>query len=97
VLHRLTPDSPLAGATPEGLAAAEAEVTLAVTGTDETSLQAVHAQRSWSAPAIAWGTRLADVLHDAPDGNLVLDLSQFHELTPTAPAPGFPHGAAPGP
>ena len=95
VLHRLGPGSPLLGATPESLAASEAELTLAVTGTDETSLQAVHAQRTWSDRQVAFGARLADVLHDASGGNLVLDLARFHALEPTAPTPGFPYGEAP--
>ncbi len=96
VLHRLVPGSPLAGATPRSLAESEAELTLAVAGTDETSLQAVHAQRTWGDRSIAWGARLADVLLDTPDGNLVLDLRRFHDLTPTPPVPGFPYGEGGG-
>jgi len=95
VLHRLTSESPLAGATPGSLAASEAELTLAVAGTDETSLQAVHAQQTWSDRSIVWGARLADILADTPDGNLLMDLTRFHELTPTLPVPGFPYGAGP--
>lgn len=95
VLHPLSPGSPLAGATPAALAAAEAELTLAVSGTDETTMQPVHAQRTWSDRAVVWGARLADVLSDTPDGNLQLDLGRFHDLTPTAPVPGFPYSAAP--
>jgi inward rectifier potassium channel len=92
VMHRLAPGSPLAGASPRSLADAEAELTLAVAGTDETSLQAVHVQRTWGDRSIAWGARLADVLLDAPDGNLVLDLRKFHDVTPTQAVPGFPYG-----
>ncbi|HEX9053168.1 MAG TPA: ion channel [Anaeromyxobacter sp.] len=92
VLHRILEGSPLAGETPESLAAAEAELTLAVIGTDETSLQAVHAQHTWTTASIVWGTRLADVLSETPAGDVVLDLRRFHDLTPTAPIPGFPYG-----
>ena len=94
LLHPLVPGSPLAGESPESLAAADAELTLAVSGTDETSLQAVHAQHTWIHRSIAWGTRLADVLSETPEGNVVLDLATFHELAPTAPIPGFPYGEA---
>jgi inward rectifier potassium channel len=97
VLHRLEPGSPLVADTPATLAAADAELTLAVTGTDETSLQPVHAQHTWRDGAIVWGARLADVLSETPDGNMLLDLRRFHELTPTAPIPGFPYGEGAGP
>jgi inward rectifier potassium channel len=94
VLHQLGEGSPLRGESPASLAAAEAELTLAVTGTDETSLQTVHAQHTWLHRSVAWGARLADVLSETPDGNVLLDLRRFHELTPSAPAPGFPYGEA---
>jgi inward rectifier potassium channel len=98
ILHRLEPGSPLAADSPASLAAADAELTLAVTGTDETSLQQVHAQHTWRDGSIVWGARLADVLAETPDGNVLLDLRRFHEVTPTAPIPGFPYGdgAPPG-
>jgi inward rectifier potassium channel len=92
VLHVVADGSPLASDSPASLAAGEAELTLSVSGTDETSLQAVHAQHTWLHRSVVWGARLADVLSEAPDGNLVLDLTRFHELTPTAPVPGFPYG-----
>lgn len=93
VLHVLRPGSPLAGGSPEALAASEAELTLAVSGTDETTTQPMHAQYTWSDRSIVWGARLADILSDTPDGNLLMDLGRFHDLTPTAPIPGFPYSA----
>jgi inward rectifier potassium channel len=92
VLHRIMEGSPFAGETPESLAAQDAELTLAVSGTDETSLQPVHAQHVWIHTSIVWGTRLADILSETPDGNVVLDLRRFHELTPAQQLPGFPYG-----
>jgi inward rectifier potassium channel len=96
LLHRILEGSPLLGETPESLAAQDAELTLAVTGTDETSLQPVHAQHTWGHARVLWGTRLADVLSETPDGNVVLDLRRFHDVTPTAPIPGFPYGGDAG-
>jgi inward rectifier potassium channel len=96
VLHPISDASPLAADSPESLAAGEVELTLAVTGTDETSLQRVHAQYTWLHRSVVWGARLADVLSETPDGNMLLDLTRFHELTPTAPAPGFPYGTPAG-
>ncbi|HEX9399599.1 MAG TPA: ion channel [Anaeromyxobacter sp.] len=94
LLHPLAAGSPLAGESPESLAAADAELTLAVSGTDETSLQTVHAQHTWIHRSVVWGARLADALSETPDGNVLLDLTRFHELAPTAPMPRFPYGEA---
>jgi inward rectifier potassium channel len=93
VLHRIDPSSPLHGETPASLAASEAELTLSVAGVDDTSLQSVHARHTWFSPSVVFGARLADVVSDEPD-RLVLDLRRFHDLVPTAPAPGFPYSAA---
>ncbi len=92
VLHRIAPGSPLSGDTPESLAAAEAELTLSVSGTDETSMQPAHAQHTWRDRSVAWGARLADVLSETPEGGLLLDLRRFHDLEPTDATPDFPYG-----
>jgi inward rectifier potassium channel len=92
ILHRIDRSSPLFPDTPESLEASDAELTLAVAGTDETSLQAVHAQHTWLHRSIVWGARLADVTSETPNGDLLLDLGRFHDLIPTEPTPGFPYG-----
>ncbi len=97
ILHRLDRGSPLLADTPESLDACDAELTLAVAGTDETSLQAVHAQHTWLHRSIVWGARLADVTSETPNGDLLLDLGRFHELTPTEPTPEFHYGHGVGP
>jgi inward rectifier potassium channel len=94
ILHHLGPTSPLHGQTPESLAACDAELTLAVAGTDDTSLQPVHAQHTWLHHEIVWGARLADVISETAEGDLLLDLRRFHELTSTEPSEAFPYGAA---
>ena len=58
------------------------ELQLEVVGIDDTSLQPVHARHTWFAGSIAWGARLADVLSETPDGDMVLDLRNFHEVVP---------------
>ena len=93
VLHRLEPNSPLAGATPESLVAADAELTLAVAGIDDTSLQPIHARHTWTAPSVVFGARLADVVSETQDGGLLIDLRRFHDLVPTPPTPAFPYQA----
>jgi inward rectifier potassium channel len=89
--HRIDDSSPLKGETPESLKAAEAEITVTVSGVDDTSMQSVHARFIYEHFSIEWGARLADVLADLPDGNLLLDLRRFHELVATQPTPSFPY------
>jgi len=95
ILHRIVPGSPLHGLTPAGLLACDAELTVAVSGTDDTSLQPIHAQHTWFARSIVWGARLADVTSETPDGNVLIDLGRFHDVVPTAPTEAFPYSLPP--
>jgi inward rectifier potassium channel len=90
VQHPVAGDSPLVGQTPESLAAAEAEMQIMVVGLDDITMQPVHASHRYSARQVLWGARYADILTEAPDGDLVLDLSKFHHTEPTAPTADFP-------
>lgn len=82
VMHRITPDSPLWGATPESLIAEEAELMVTVVGTDDTTLQPVFAGARYRAQEIAFGMRPADVITELPDGRVRIDLGRFHHVTP---------------
>jgi inward rectifier potassium channel len=94
VVHLLQPGSPLHGQTPASLAEAEAELTLAVSGTDGTSLQPIHARHTWPANAVVWGARLADMITETPDGStMIIDLRRFDDIEPTAPTADFPYRA----
>jgi len=84
VLHRIVEGGPLHGYDAEKLAAIDGELRLEVVGVDETSLQPVHARHTWFAGSVAWGARLADVLSETPEGDMVLDLRNFHEVVPMA-------------
>jgi inward rectifier potassium channel len=91
VMHRITEKSPLFGATPESCAKAEVELTVAVVGTDETSLQPVHARWRYETKDIVWGARLADILSERPDGRIELDVRKFHQIVGTKPNATFPY------
>jgi inward rectifier potassium channel len=90
LMHVIDASSPLFGMTPERFAAEQAEISLAVTGTDETTLQAVHGRFVWEAPALAWGTRLDDVVAETKDRNVTMDLRNFDKVRATAPSAEFP-------
>jgi inward rectifier potassium channel len=78
VMHPIDEASPLHGVTPTAFQEDESEILVTVVGTDGTSLQPVHGQRRYGAADILWGSRFADVLTELPDGNIQLDVRNFH-------------------
>jgi inward rectifier potassium channel len=92
VLHRIDATSLLFKATPESLERDEVEFILTLNGTDELSVQKLHAQTRYEAKTIRWGERHADMLSERPDGKLRLDMTRFHETVPTPRSDGFPYG-----
>ena len=90
ILHRLDERSPLHRQSPESLARADAELLVAVSGIDDTSLQLVHARWTYEHTRIIWGARLADILSETPEGDVLVDLTRFHEVVPTSPSENFP-------
>jgi inward rectifier potassium channel len=91
VLHPIDRDSPLFGETPASMAEKEVELQVMVVGLDDTSMQTVHAGHRYFARDILWGARHADVLTEAAEGHLVLDLRKFHDVEPGVPTPDFPY------
>ncbi len=91
VMHRITDKSPLHRMSPEACAKAEVELTVSVVGTDDTSLQPVHARKTYELKDILWGARLSDILSERPDGIIELDVRKFHQTVPTEPTESFPY------
>jgi inward rectifier potassium channel len=95
ILHPIVSDSPLFGATPETIIRDEIELVASLVGTDDTSLQPVHARRRYIDTDIIWGARHADILTEDENSNVVLDITKFHEIIPTKPIDGFPYPKPP--
>jgi inward rectifier potassium channel len=91
VMHIIDSSSPLYGRTPETVAAEESELGIMVVGLDETTMQPVHASHQYFARQLLWGARHADILSDAPNGDLILDMDKFHETEATEPTAEFPY------
>jgi inward rectifier potassium channel len=91
VLHVIDDTSPLYGETPASAAAREIELQVMMIGLDDITMQSVHARHHYYAKDILWGARLADVLSETPDGDVLLDLRRFHDVEPTAPTEDFPY------
>jgi inward rectifier potassium channel len=97
IMHRIDDSSPLARETPESCTSAEVEFLVTVVGTDETSLQPVHARHRYELKDVLWGSRLVDILRELPDGRIELDVRKFHLTEETDPTPEFPYPAKAGP
>jgi inward rectifier potassium channel len=91
-LHTISENSPLYGMTEAQMHAEEIEFVVSVVGTDDTSLQPVHAQHHYMHEDVLWGARHADVLSEQADGTIILDLTKFHDTMPTHATPEFPYG-----
>jgi inward rectifier potassium channel len=93
VLHVINEQSPLFGLTPEDFKRLELEFFVTLMGTDDTSFQPVHAAHTYLLDDIHFGMRPRDILSESEQGELIVDLAQFHELVPTEPVPHFPYRA----
>jgi inward rectifier potassium channel len=93
-MHVIDRDSPLYGHTPESVQAQEVELHVMVLGTDDTTMQAIHAGHRYFTNHIHWGMRFVDILSETEDGNMLLDLHKFHDLQPTEPTADFPYPRA---
>ncbi len=82
VMHPIDRDSPLHGATPQTLAAAQAELVVTLTGIDGTLSQPIHARTSYSCKEILFDRRFADIFAATPDGRRVIDYTRFHDTLP---------------
>jgi inward rectifier potassium channel len=103
-MHIIDAASPIYGETPASFEAKEVELQISVVGLDDITMQPVHAQHRYFTHQILWGHKLTDVLHEEPDGDLVMDLRKFHHTERSQPTPEFPYpvepepaAAAPGP
>jgi len=87
VVHPITDDSPLHGATRDSLLSEDAEFIVLLTGYDETFATIVHTRTSYKPHETVWGARFADVFnHGDPRGVLSIDVGRLHQIE-SAPLP----------
>ncbi len=82
VVHPITEQSLLYGATPESLAAQGAELSVSVTGLDLTFAQTIHARHSYASADIIPDARFVNVFTPLADGTPQIDYRHFHEWVP---------------
>jgi inward rectifier potassium channel len=78
VVHPITADSPLRGATPESMRAAEAELLILVNGHEETFSTRVTARASYLWDEIRWDVKWSSIFASGPDGVLAIDFDRLN-------------------
>ena len=93
VVHPITAESPLSGATPESLRAAQAELLILVNAHEETFSTRVTARASYWWDEIRWDAKFASIFASSTDGAIAIDVERLDRLerlepgTTSVPAP----------
>ena len=82
VMHTIDEKSPMFGVTPEQLANWDAELIVSLTGTDDISIQVVHARHIYDHVAVKCGFHFVDILAELDGGAFVVDLRHVHDVVP---------------
>ena len=79
VVHPIDETSPLWGMDREAFLAADLELFVLLTATDETFEQTVHARSSYKGEEMEWGARFRD-MYTADREHVAIDLSRLHQF-----------------
>lgn len=82
VMHVIDEQSPLHELDAAGLARAELELAVSLTGIDDITMQTVHTLHQYMDRDIRIGHRFEDTLQILPDGAFLLDLRKFDQTVP---------------
>jgi inward rectifier potassium channel len=81
IVHPIDENSPMRGVTREDLIAADAELLVLLTGTDETLSQTVRSRSSYKADEIVWGVKFSNMfMRTEEEGIVGMNLDQIHEV-----------------
>ncbi len=78
VVHPIDPASPLHGQTEEEFRAAESEILVLLSATDDTFSATVNSRSSYKADEVVWGAKYSDIFGRKSDGTIVVDLHRLH-------------------
>ena len=77
IVHPITATSPLAGVTPESLAASQAEFLVFVDALEETFSTRVTQRSSYLWDELRWDVKFASIFANGPDGVLAIDVERL--------------------
>ena len=82
IVHPITADSPLAGITPEALAASQAEFLIVVSALEETFSTRVSTRSSYIWDEVRWDVRFASIFANGPEGVIAIDVERLSRTEP---------------
>ena len=82
IMHQIDPDSPLYGLTSSDLQERSANISVLISGVDETVAYTITARHSYDAPEILFGYRFEDIIDKSDNGDIYFDYSRFHQVQP---------------
>lgn len=77
IVHPITATSPLAGVTPETLAASQAEFLIFIDALEETFSTRVTTRSSYLWDEVRWDVKFASIFANGPDGILAIDVERL--------------------
>jgi inward rectifier potassium channel len=84
IVHPITATSPLAGVTPEILAASQAEFLVFLSALEETFSTRVSTRSSYVWDEIRWDVKFASIFAHGPDGVIAIDVERLSRTEPLA-------------
>jgi inward rectifier potassium channel len=85
LIHIIDETSPLWGKSIQELDAADASIFVSIGGYDEGISARIVDRKTYPAGRIRYGHAFEDIMSDAPDGTIILDLTRFHSTREMAP------------
>jgi inward rectifier potassium channel len=82
IVHPITAGSPLAGITPEALAASQAEFLIVVSALEETFSTRVSTRSSYIWDEVRWDVRFASIFANGPEGVIAIDVERLSRTEP---------------
>lgn len=83
IVHPIDEASPLWALGEEGFRAADSEVLMLLSGTDETFSQTVHARTSYKPDEVAWNARFSGIFDSPVEGeHLAIDIRRLSDIEP---------------
>ena len=82
IVHPITAESPLAGITPEALAASQAEFLIVISALEETFSTRVSTRSSYVWDELRWDVKFASIFANGPDGVIAIDVERLSRTEP---------------
>jgi inward rectifier potassium channel len=80
IMHLIDPDSPIYGLTAKDLAQRHANLSVLISGVDETVAYTITARHNYATEEILFDRRFEDIIHNADNGDRYFDYSRFHQV-----------------